>query len=337
MGYSFSKLVLISLILTYVVWPVVFRYSTFIQRSLLFMNYVNMQYGKNLSQPEMFGIKCSRIHRLVNLNDKQLDKIELGAWHILPQSVLSSCVSTDHDNRTSIEDSLAFSDSRPIVLYIHGNGGNRAGDHRTRLYKKLAYDFDYHVLTFDYRGFGDSTHQTPNVDGLTADAKFVYDWLLKQPNVSKDRITVWGHSLGTGVATRMVAQLPSQSKPKKLVLEAPFDSIASAIRNHPFSTPFKIMPYFEYFFVDPIKNSPEFNLDSSSNIGKIKPTKLLILHAQDDAILPIGLGRALHKRAANDLGQTNAKLYEIDAKHNLGHKFICNHDEAMAEVKSFIG
>ena len=309
------------------------------------MNHVNTQYHVNLSQPESIGVRCSRLLRLGHKNelaglvggDASEPVIHLGVWHILPQTSLPSCTTDHSTNRTSIEDGLAFSDSRPIVLYIHGNGGNRAGNHRNRLYKRLAQEHNCHIVTFDYRGYGDSTYEAPTTFGLTSDARFMYDWLLQQPGVTKDRLIVWGHSLGTAVAVRMVANLPKDRQPKRLVLEAPFDSLANAIANHPFSTPFRIIPYFEYFFVAPIQNTPELNFDSSARIGDIQSSPIMILHAEDDAIIPFKLGQNLFKVAADKLGKSRVKFISISANHGLGHKHICDHDETMLKVKQFIG
>lgn len=333
-----------TLVIIYVISPIIFKHSTFIQRSLLFMNYVNLQYNFNLSHPEQLGLKCTRTMRLENNLDNLGQVvgstgntiIELGAWHILPESKLPSCITTHDDNRTFIEDKLAFSDTRPIVLYVHGNGGNRGGDHRSRLYRKLAYDFDYHIITFDYRGYGDSTFVEPTTDGLTSDADFIYRWLLKQNNVLKNRIIVWGHSLGTAVAIRMVANLPDSMQPSRLILEAPLDSLANAIANHPFSAPFRIIPYFEYFFVEPIEKSAELNFDSISRIGDIKSTKIMIMHAEDDAILPLKLGLNLYNKAKQELGEKAVKFIQISADHGLGHKLICIHEETMSKVRKFI-
>ena len=37
---------------------------------------------------------------------------------------------------------------------------------------------DYHVVTFDYRGYGDSSlHVAPTEAGVVADARAVYEWL----------------------------------------------------------------------------------------------------------------------------------------------------------------
>ena len=44
----------------------------------------------------------------------------------------------------------------PIVLYLHGNTGSRAREHRIELYKVLQ-KLNYHVICFDYRGIFSQT------------------------------------------------------------------------------------------------------------------------------------------------------------------------------------
>jgi len=336
MGFSKLRALLALVTLIYIVSPIVFKYSTFIQRSFLFMNHVNTQYYFNLSFPEQLGIKCARTLRLHNNLDTSRERVELGTWHILPESRLPHCTTSNEDNRTFIEDQSAFNDDRPIVLYIHGNGGTRAGSHRGQLYRRLAYEQDCHIITFDYRGYGDSTYLQPTTSGLSLDAKFMYQWLVNQPNVTRERVVLWGHSLGTAVAVRMVADLPPELRPGKLILEAPFDSVANAIANHPFSAPFRLIPYFEHFFVDPIENAPELNFDSASRIGDITSTQIMILHAEDDGIIPYKLGYNLYKRAVDVLSDAKVKFISISGTFGLGHKHICNHEETMTKVKKFI-
>lgn len=323
------------IVVIYIISPVVFKYSTFIQRNLLFMNHVNTQFGFNLSQPEQIGLKCTRTLRLAGVDGSKDD--QLGVWHILASSSLPFCSTNHQTNRTSIEDKLAFSsDSRPIVLYLHGNGGTRGGSHRAQLYRRLAYELDYHIVTFDYRGYGDSTYRQPTSGSLSADARFMYDWLLAQPDIAKDRLIVWGHSLGTAIAVRMLAETPEASRPRRLLLEAPFDSLANAIAHHPFSAPFRIIPYFEHFFVEPIESSPELNFDSAGQVHHLTRMPIMILHAKDDAIIPFKLGHNLYTEAAKALGEQQVEFVSVDGKHNLGHKHICQHDETMDTVRKFI-
>lgn len=49
---------------------------------------------------------------------------------------------------------------------------------------------------------------------------------------------------GTGVASRAVAELSDKGEaPTALVLEAPFNNLHDVISNHPFSVPFRFLPY----------------------------------------------------------------------------------------------
>lgn len=112
------------------------------------------------------------------------------------------------------EDSLA--EGYPILLYLHGNSGSRAGSHRIELYQILQ-SLDYHVVTFDYRGefqlfstryncvdelylftgYADSSQDILMCeDGVVTDAVAVYQYIKKHSQESK--VVVWGHSLGTG-------------------------------------------------------------------------------------------------------------------------------------------
>ena len=43
---------------------------------------------------------------------------------------------------------------------------------------KVLRSMDFHVITFDYRGFADSSkHIAPTETGVVKDARVVYDWL----------------------------------------------------------------------------------------------------------------------------------------------------------------
>jgi abhydrolase domain-containing protein 12 len=67
--------------------------------------------------------------------------------------------------------------SRRTLLYAHGNAGNRATGHRQRIARFVSH-MDVNFVTFDYRGFGDSSkHITASEAGLVADARAMWDWL----------------------------------------------------------------------------------------------------------------------------------------------------------------
>ncbi|KAI2594310.1 abhydrolase domain containing 12, lysophospholipase, partial [Homo sapiens] len=126
------------------------------------------------------------------------------------------------------------------------------GDHRVELYKVLS-SLGYHVVTFDYRGWGDSVG-TPSERGMTYDALHVFDWIKARSG--DNPVYIWGHSLGTGVATNLVRRLcERETPPDALILESPFTNIREEAKSHPFSVIYRYFPGFDWFFLDPITSS----------------------------------------------------------------------------------
>lgn len=104
-----------------------------------------------------------------------------------------------------------------------------------------------------YSGYGDSSGR-PSEDGLNADAHAIWKYAKKHAP-SKD-IYIWGHSMGTGVATRLVAELSDAgTPPKALVLESPFNNLPDVVRNHPLSTLYRFLPWFDQVIVNPLIRS----------------------------------------------------------------------------------
>ena len=76
-------------------------------------------------------------------------KVEVGVWHILPQDLIEESQKHVETKKEWFENSLSH--GQPIILYLHGNTGSRAREHRIELYKVLQ-KLNYHVICFDYRG-----------------------------------------------------------------------------------------------------------------------------------------------------------------------------------------
>lgn len=65
-----------------------------------------------------------------------------------------------------------------------------------------------------HSGFADSSKTPlPSEEGLNIDARTAWDFLTMTKGVSPDKITVMGQSLGTGVATSLVASLAAEGAP----------------------------------------------------------------------------------------------------------------------------
>ncbi|XP_075213567.1 lysophosphatidylserine lipase ABHD12 isoform X2 [Lycorma delicatula] len=314
----FGTLVFVIVIfcLVFVAVPLVFRYSYSFQCSLLFLNFVNNL--TNLKYPDKYGVLGARNLYLESEND-----IKLGTWHILPLSKLPDLL-LQHLSQSGTVDEIYdryLGSGDPIFIYFHGNAGNRAAAHRIELYKLLQKN-NYHVVAADYRSYGDSSSVAPDEDGVVTDAKAVYSWVKN--HAPQSDIFIWGHSLGTGISSHAVLELESEgSHITGLVLEAPFTNLQDEIRDYPIAQLFRPLPWFDFFFVDPTYNN---NFRFSSDIYLMNVTApLLILHAEDDKVVPHHLGKKLYEKIKNHRRSETVntiKLVSFDKNRRLGHQNI---------------
>jgi hypothetical protein len=132
-------------------------------------------------------------------------------------------------------------DKRPAVILCHGWGGLRA--HLNRAYAPEFAKAGYVVLTFDYRGWGDSDSRLvveekmpkPNENGMitvrarairelvdpsdqTEDIICCIDFLSGEPGVDSDRIGLWGTSFGGGHVVYVAA---NDNRVKSIVSQVP--------------------------------------------------------------------------------------------------------------------
>ncbi|XP_056294583.1 lysophosphatidylserine lipase ABHD12 isoform X1 [Pseudoliparis swirei] len=304
------KKMMLWLLVVYVFIPFIVKLCPSIQAKLVFLNFVKMPYFIDLKRPLDRGLNHTR-----NLYLEPEAGLKIGVWHTTPALMWRAAEGKQGDWYDS-----SFSSSHPVILYLHGNAGTRGGDHRVQLYKVLSSS-GYHVVTFDYRGWGDSGG-APSEGGMTSDSLFVYDW-LKQRLDHKTRLYVWGHSLGTGVATNLVRRLSDRgSPPDALVLESPFTNIREEARSHPFSRVYRYLPGFDWFFLDSI-TANNIRFASDENVNHIS-CPVLILHAEDDAVVPFHLGKQLYHEASQSKSLSGHKVQFVPFSSALAydHKFI---------------
>ena len=185
--------VISALIALYSALPFVLKYSRSLQSMIIYVNFIPLPLG-DLSKPEYFGLEGTR-HMCL----KQYDKTDVCLWHILP---------AQYKDAREARYSDVFGDGASVIVYAHGNTGSRAVYHRVQLYQQLS-SLGYHVVAFDYRGFGDSGG-SPSEVGLLEDLELVWNWLL--PQVGDAQVFVYGHSLGTAPASKLAAQLSNSSE-----------------------------------------------------------------------------------------------------------------------------
>jgi uncharacterized protein len=184
---------------------------------------------------------------------------------------------------------------QPTLFYLHGSAGalmQRAD--RIKLYRGSGYG----VFMLAYRGFSGSTG-APSEDGIVADALMAYDQ-LKQLGIRDEDVVVYGESLGTGVAVQVAAS----RHPGGLVLESPFTS-AVDVGSY-------LYPYL------PVHWLLKDRFESVRYIDKVT-APLLLLHGEDDVIVPVRFGRKLFEAAPLPKvayffgGATHYTLYEHGA------------------------
>ena len=303
------------IVVTFLVLPFIFKFSPWLQTQLVFLPSVRMPKNTNFSDPSSLGMPFTH-----NLYLPSKSGVILGVWHVLPASCATApgCV-----------DPLLH---HPVILYLHGNTGHRGSDSRVQLYKVLR-DLDYNIITLDYRGFADSSDVTPSVSGVVEDALTVYTWLA----TNHTQIIVWGHSLGAGVATHLVTHLCTRGvRPAGLVLEAPFNNIYDEIRNHHMTWPWRLIPFFSWFFTSPLAGN-DLAFINDEKMSVIDDVPLLILHAKDDQVIPVQLGRALHQAALSSRHRGDSTLVykEFDTVLGYGHSHIYRDPGLPAIIKQW--
>lgn len=113
-------------------------------------------------------------------------------------------------------------DSRPLVLLLHGNAGNRAG--RVAWYEMLR-NLGCDVLAIDYQGYGDSDG-SPSQIAIESDSLAAWDYCVQELGRRPGEIVVMGISLGGAAAVHVAAsQAGQEARPAGLVTVATFSSM----------------------------------------------------------------------------------------------------------------
>ncbi|XP_031562272.1 lysophosphatidylserine lipase ABHD12-like isoform X2 [Actinia tenebrosa] len=272
--------------------------SSWARKQVIYLNYVKDPFT-DYSKPYKHGIENSTNFYINGPAGK------LGAWYVKAKN-----------DEIPFDQPFHLTDGNPVFIYFHGNAFSRANEHRLALYKVLS-SLSYHVVTIDYRGFADSDGH-PSEQGLIEDGLATWDWVKSR---SADApVFIWGHSLGSAVAAGVAKVLCDKgSPPSGIILEAPFNNVYDAGKEHAIAKPFRFLPFFEEIVMDEVKQL--FRTDK--RISHIY-CPILMLHDQDDEIIPFKFGKKLYVQARQSR-PSNAKpvhLIEFNGKH--GHNWICD-------------
>jgi fermentation-respiration switch protein FrsA (DUF1100 family) len=195
---------------------------------------------------------------------------------------------------------------RGVVMFCHGNAGNIS--HRLESIE-IFHGLRLSTFIFDYRGYG-ASEGIPSEEGSYLDAKGAWNYLIEHEGLGPSDIILFGRSLGGAVA----AWLARQYLPKALIIESTFTSAPDLAGELYFYLPTKFLCKYKYNALDAIR--------------KVQ-CPVLIVHSQEDRIVPFRHGRKLFD-AAND-----PKVFlEISGSHNEG--FITSSSVYINGLKAFL-
>jgi len=159
------------------------------------------------------------------------------------------------------------------VLFFHGN----AGELTNRFYKLNEFkNLHLNYLIISWRGFSGNSGK-PTEKGLYDDANSAIRWLEKN-NISKDKIILYGESLGTGIAVE-VAQKQNFAG---VILESPYTSMVDTAKI-----------YYPYLPVNLILKDKYKSIDKIKNIT----SPILVMHGAADIVVPFSMGQQIFDAA----------------------------------------
>ena len=194
------------------------------------------------------------------------DGLTINGWHLLRNGQVCH---SEEECRESL------SRGKFVVLFFHGNGGDRRG----RVdYAQVFTGARADVFLIDYRGYADNPG-SPNERGLYEDARGLWNYATKERGVDPGRIVIFGESLGGGVAVQLAQEVCANGTPPAgLIVRSTFSSLADAAGSH--------YPWL------PVRWLLWDRFPSDDAIGDVT-CPVLMLHGTKDRIVPFDLGKKL--------------------------------------------
>lgn len=196
--------------------------------------------------------------------------------------------------------------SKATLIFCHGNGGNIS--HRLESINNF-HKIGFNVFIFDYRGYGKSKG-TVSEEGTYLDAVAAYNYVASRQDVAKDKTIAFGRSLGGVIAI----ELAIRTKVALLICESSFVSIMDMAKQiYKVRIPGCFLAY---------------RYDALSKIRNVIVPKLII-HSQDDEIVPFFHGERLFQAAKKP-----KEFYTLRGGHNNG--FLATGNDYLEYIETFV-
>lgn len=231
--------------------------------------------GQAITPPA--NIKPVRLH--------SADGTELAGWYI-------------PGNHTPDQAQVA---KRPIVIYFHGVKPNPAKNQQLTVddalrMAKFITDAGVDVFSVDYRGFGSSQRSKDTTAlAFAADAAAAVNYVRSRPDVDGERIVLFGHGIGGGLALAAAADANQSGNPVAGVVSVGAYSAWRYAANDR-------VPVLGLFATD--------GPNASDWIQQVGTTPVLVMHAKDDEV--ISVANADRLASAGRKGLRDVRLIEPD-------------------------
>jgi alpha-beta hydrolase superfamily lysophospholipase len=182
--------------------------------------------------------------------------------------------------------------SQAVVLQFHGNAENMTSHYQSVAWM-LNHDLD--VVTFDYRGYGQSGGKD-KLSSIMNDASKVVRFVSHLYQMQNKPIWLYGQSLGSLVSAQALVQLEDEDIPiEGWIIEGGMDSLTRTAQDmlsqHWFSWAFQPLGHV----LLPSRYNMRHVVDK---VGALPP--ILLLHSEQDPIIPIEQAHRLKSRLAQD-------------------------------------
>jgi hypothetical protein len=168
----------------------------------------------------------------------------------------------------------------PTVLHVHGNSGDVSGHRFACGYLPAA---GFNVLLFDYRGFGESDEPRGLLRRrwLVEDTCAAIDYLLTRKDVDRDRLAVFGYSLGAVLGLAAAAERDAVSAVVGFAGFATWEGVAADKAG----------------FLGRALIAPGF--DAVDSVGGLGARPLLLVHGTRDGVVGYHHAEQIRRAAEN--------------------------------------
>jgi len=174
---------------------------------------------------------------------------------------------------------------RGTILFLHGNAEN-ISTHIGAVYWLPARG--YNVLLLDYRGYGLSSGE-PSLQGATDDIQAALRWLLARADGKP--VVVLGQSLGASLSVVAIDRAGLAPRIRALILDSAFSDYRLIAREK----------LADFWLTWPLQYPLSWLISDhfipTKAIARISPTPVLIIHGENDSIIPPHHAKKLYQAA----------------------------------------